>query len=335
MIKPKKSLHFFNFAFGCGALRLPGFLLLFGFSLLLCKSAFPQVTASQPARLAFESLLLDGSVAGDRIIVVGERGHILLSNDDGLQWTQVHSPVSVLLTASHMHGAHLGFAVGHDGVILRTENGGLSWEIVHYAPEEERPLLDVWFADDKRGFAVGAFGYFLYTEDQGDSWHHETIGEADYHLNVIASSADSKVYIGAETGIAYRSNNAGTDWQELTPPYSGSWFGALALNNDTVFLCGLRGSLYRSRDAGTTWQQINTGTTATMTGMTISPNGDIFVSGLDGVLLTSRDRGESFTLTQFTDRMGISRVMPLVDGGVVLLGEFGVRRLEKFELQKY
>ena len=99
------------------------------------------------APLAIESLLLDGAAAGSRLVVVGERGHILVSTDGGASWKQARVPTRALLTAVHLHDEHTGWAVGHDAVILRTGDGGATWEIVHHAPEEERPLLDVWFRD--------------------------------------------------------------------------------------------------------------------------------------------------------------------------------------------
>ena len=137
------------------------------------------------APLAVESLLLDGAAAGSRLVVVGERGHILTSTDDGASWTQAEVPTRVLLTALHMHDERTGWAVGHDAVILRTVDGGESWTLAHQAPEEELPLLDVWFRDERTGFAVGAYGYFLATKDGGETWTSRTISEDDFHLNAL------------------------------------------------------------------------------------------------------------------------------------------------------
>ena len=91
------------------------------------------------APLAAHSLLLDIARAGDRLVAVGERGHVLLSDDDGETWKQVQVPTRTMLTAVHFLDDKLGFAVGHDAVILRTEDGGSIWQRVHYAPQEERP----------------------------------------------------------------------------------------------------------------------------------------------------------------------------------------------------
>ena len=289
------------------------------------------------APLAIESLLLDGAVAGSRLVVVGERGHILVSTDDGASWTQADVPTRVLLTAVHMHDERTGWAVGHDAVILRTGDGGETWTMAHRAPEEELPLLDVWFRDERAGFAVGAYGYFLATEDGGETWSRRVVSEDDFHLNALVPVAERspgsqrpasrRLYIAAEAGVAYRSDDAGKTWSELPSPYAGSWFGGLALDEDQVVLTGLRGHLFRSEDAGETWTQVPSGTTATLTGAVRLASKSIVVTGLEGSVLTSEDGGRSVSGRRLPSRQGISAALPLADGGVLLIGEFGVRRM--------
>ena len=285
-----------------------------------------------PAPLAIESLLLDGAAAGSRLVVVGERGHILVSTDGGGIWTQARVPVRALLTAVHMHDDRLGWAVGHDATILRTGDGGATWALVHYAPEEERPLLDVWFRDARIGFAVGAYGYFLATDDGGDTWTARAIGDDDFHLNALASAGGGRLFIAAEAGAAYRSDDGGETWRVLSPPYRGSWFGVLALDRNRVLLLGLRGHLLRSDDAGESWTRVATGTHATLTNAVRAPSGQagqtdrVLIVGLEGTLLVSSDGGRDPTLERLASRQGISAALALAGGDVLLLGEFGVRR---------
>ena len=234
------------------------------------------------------------------MIVVGERGHVLVSTDGGASWQQAEVPTRVLLTAVHMHDERTGWAVGHDAVILRTVDGGESWTLVHQAPEEELPLLDVWFRDERTGFAVGAYGYFLATEDGGDTWVSRAIGEDDFHLNALVPVMESgpgaqrpwsqRLYVAAEAGAVYRSDDGGTTWRELPSPYSGSWFGGLALDGHQVLLTGLRGHLFRSEDAGETWTEVTTGTHATLNGAVRLPSGSIVITGLEGKRADQRGR---------------------------------------------
>ncbi len=279
------------------------------------------------APLAAESLLLDGAAAGSRLVVVGERGHVLVSTDNGASWRQARVPVRVLLTAVHMHDERTGWAVGHDAVILRTEDGGDTWRLVHRAPEEERPLLDVWFRDGRTGFAVGAYGYFLATTDGGDTWTARAVSEEDdFHLNALVPAGPRRLFIAAEAGTVYRSDDGGGTWRVLPSPYAGSWFGALVLDEGRVLLFGLRGRLFRSEDAGESWTRVDTATHATLTDAVRVGADRVLITGLEGTFLTSRDGGRSVSPGRLPSRQGISAALPLDDGGVLLIGEFGVRR---------
>ena len=282
---------------------------------------------SVKAPLAVGSLLVDAARAESRLVAVGERGHILVSTDDGANWKQANVPTRSLLTAVHMHDGRRGWAVGHDAVILRTDDGGENWRLVHHAPKEDLPLLDVWFADARNGLAVGAYGYFLATRDGGDSWRSRVIDEDDYHLNMIVPTGTPRLYIAAEAGAAYRSDDGGESWRRLEPPYTGSWFAGLAVAGDGLLLLGLRGRMLRSADGGGTWARVETGTLATLTGAARGASGEILVTGLAGTVLASQDDGVSFSPRSLASRRGVAAAVPLARDAWLLVGEFGVQRL--------
>ena len=277
--------------------------------------------------LAVRSLLLDVERAGDRLVVVGERGHILTSDDNGATWTQSPVPTRANLTGVDFADDTTGWAVGHDAVILATDDAGASWSIVYSAPDDEAPLLDVWFADDQTGFAIGAYGTFLETLDGGESWDSRWISESDSHLHQLVRAPDGTLYIAAERGEIYRSDDGGTEWTELPSPYEGSFFGAVAMADDVVLVFGLRGHVFRSEDRGDTWTEISSGTVAMLTDGVAFDDGRIAIVGLGGVLLVSDDDGLTFELRQQPDRLGINAAVIAADGELVVAGEGGVRRL--------
>lgn len=287
-----------------------------------------EVEWAVPARLAPQSLLLDVAQRGKLIAAVGERGHILLSADGGGGWQQAKVPSRALLTAVWLHDERLGWAAGHDETILRTTDGGATWERVRFAPEAERPLLDLWFADAERGFAVGAYGAFLATTDGGASWQERPIGEDDYHLNALGAAPDGTLYLAAEAGQIYRSSDAGETWQALPSPYGGSFFGVLPLADGSVLVFGLRGHLYRSEDRGDSWTQIETGTLATLTAGRELGARKVVVVGLAGAVARSSDGGRTFVTSEQSDRKGNAALLARDSGADLLLfGEGGVRRV--------
>ncbi len=90
--------------------------------------------------LATKSLLLDVARAGERLVAVGEWGHIVLSDDGGETWRQAESvPVRVTLTAVSFPDAKRGWAVGHDAVVIHTQDAGENWQLQYQDPDAARP----------------------------------------------------------------------------------------------------------------------------------------------------------------------------------------------------
>lgn len=294
------------------------------------------------APLASRTLLLDVAAFGATRIAVGARGHILVSNDAGATWAQApHVPTRALLTAVTLIDARRGWAVGHDEVILRTTDGGATWHKVHESIEAQRPLLDVWFLDAQRGIAVGAYSAYYITADGGETWTARQFVDAaappaaadeglppDYHLNRITGAA-GHLYIAAEAGHFYRSDDQGATWRSLPLPYDGSLYGLLPLEGESLLAFGLRGHLFRSDDAGTSWAKLPTGTVAMLTAAVRPDRETIVVVGLSGVVLVSRDAGHTFVLHQREDRKGLSGVAPAADGDLLLAGESGVETVPR------
>jgi photosystem II stability/assembly factor-like uncharacterized protein len=321
-------------------------------------------TFAEHALLAARSLLLDVAFAGERWVAVGERGHVLLSDDHGQTWRQAESvPTRALLTGVCFGNAREGVAVGHDEVILVTHDAGLTWTLAHFAPESQQPLLDVTCSADGRVIAVGAYGAYFSSHDGGTNWSerkftalagkaavgHGPAADAvgpepaakaatreppnddvgrDFHLNKIAAASTTTLYIAAEGGHLYRTGDGGETWRELPSPYDGSFFGVKPLGDDIVLAYGLRGNLFRSEDAGATWRKVETGTHAMLNdAASVGRGGTIAVVGLSGVVLVSRDGGRSFGLMHQEDRKGLSAAMGVGSDTLVVVGEGGAGRL--------
>jgi photosystem II stability/assembly factor-like uncharacterized protein len=311
----------------------------------LCLSA-TAIEQAEIAPLADHSLLLDAAMAATRMVVVGERGHVLLSDNRGKSWRQAKSvPTAAMLTAVFFVDDRHGWAVGHDEIVLLTEDGGEHWTKTHFAPEKERPLLDVWFKDPLHGLAVGAYSAYLVTSDGGRTWSarefnaipwkkpavNAAAGDDDlgteFHFNRLAASANGKLYLAGESGHLYVSGDAGQSWRQLPSPYEGSFYGVLPLPADSLLAFGLRGHLFRSDDAGASWRELPTGTLAMLTDAVAIDAGSMAVVGLGGTVLVSRDGGQHFMLQQQADRRGISTVLVLDAHRLVVAGESGLKNV--------
>jgi photosystem II stability/assembly factor-like uncharacterized protein len=216
------------------------------------EAAAPPGTPARPrpammAPLAPSSTLLGITVAGSRLVAVGQRGHILLS-DDGRQWRQVEVPVNAMLNRVRFRDDKAGWAVGHDGAIVATTDGGQTWQLQHYDPEG-KALYDVLFLDSSI-VALGGYGTYLTSSDDGRTWEAQTfpLTELGQHFNAAVKLADGTLLIAGERGLLARSKDGAKSWELLDSPYNGSFFGALPAGDKGALVFGLRGNLYTTAD---------------------------------------------------------------------------------------
>ncbi|NIF16895.1 YCF48-related protein [Pantoea sp. Cy-639] len=282
---------------------------------------------------ASQSLLIGASHAGSRLVVVGDRGHILFSDDQGKTWTQARVPTRQLLTAVFFLDDKRGWAVGHDAQILASNDGGATWSKQFEDLAREAPLLDVRFLDPQHGFAVGAYGALLETTDGGQHWQDvaERLDNPDQlHLNAITQVKDAGLFIVGEQGGMFRSADNGQTWSKLAGPYEGSLFGVIGTAQPrTVLAYGLRGNLFRSTDFGDSWQpvalQAERGPLEFgLAGATLLADGSLVLVGNGGSVLRSHDDGQTFSVHNRADRIALAGVSALSGGGLLLVGQGGV-----------
>ncbi|MBL4863313.1 MAG: hypothetical protein JKY63_00200, partial [Rhodobiaceae bacterium] len=266
--------------------------------------------------------------ADGRIVAVGEFGRIVYSDDEGSTWVQASSvPTQVTLTSVSFPTDETGFAVGHDAVIIKTIDGGDTWTLVYEDFEAETPLMSVFFDTPSHGLAMGAFGYLLETTDAGATWTQRPVIEGqedDFHLNDSFRSENGAVWIAAEFGTVYRSNDSGTTFTRLQTPYEGSFWGGIGLSDGAVLIYGMRGNVFRSENNGASWTQVETGTTKSFGGSAELADGTIVLAGLNGAVAYSTDMGRSFQTVSRVDRSGYNAVVGAKDDKIIIFGERGI-----------
>lgn len=289
----------------------------------------PRPAEIQP--LASQSLLLDVVNTGQRLVAVGDRGHILVSAD-GNVWAQVEVPVRSALTAVQFaEDGQTGWAVGHDAVIVHTDDGGASWSLQNFEPELESPFLDLLVLDADSAIVVGTYGKMRRTDDGGETWNPvdaPEVLEDEFHLNSITRLGDGSLFIAGEMGLLAVSSDQGRTWTRLPSPYESSYFGALGTGGAGVMVYGLRGTLYTNDDPvnqpeAEAWQEIASDNEATMFGGARLDDGRAVLVGLNGVI-TILDNRE---IDVFRSARGtpLSAVIPFGDG-LLAVGESGVQR---------
>jgi len=285
----------------------------------------PAARVPQAARAA----LLASAQAGTRLVAVGERGVIMLSDDDGRTFRMARDvPVDVTLTSVSFVDAQRGWAVGHWGVVLATLDGGDTWVVQRQDAQVDRPLFAVHFFDARHGVAAGLWSLVLTTRDGGASWQSVTLAPPDgskkADLNLLGLFADERgrVFAAAERGMVLRSDDRGATWRYAATGYKGSFWTGLALPGGVLLAGGLRGSLYRSADDGRTWARVDTASKSSITAM--AARADVVRAvGLDGLVLRSTDAGATFSAEVRADRAALTAVTITPAGRAVYFSRQG------------
>src|SRR6185369_6046255 len=129
---------------------------------------------------------------GDDIWVVGAKGLIGRSSDEGGTFNAVPSSVDVGLNDVSVRGERISI-VGDQGTILRSTDSGRSFIRSNYALRYREgqeggsvDLYSVQFIDKETGYIVGDKGLILSTSNGGASWREQYSG-ADaqlFHLSI-------------------------------------------------------------------------------------------------------------------------------------------------------
>lgn len=263
-----------------------------------------------------KSLLLDIEKAGERLVVVGEKGHIIYSDDNAKSWQQADVPTAQMITAVSFVDGKSGWAVGHDAHVLKTTDGGETWILQRdglgaQAEANVRALKDgkthiAELMQRLQGAGLDADAVIeLETELDDAKWELESAEEKSQHapianplLDVWFKDANYGWAVGA-FGQFISTKNGGMTWHDVSKSLDnemGYHLNAVTGTADgVVFIGGEAGYLMVSTDNGETWSQASIDSDSTIFDLAVSADGSTIVStGLRAKTFRSTDKGQTW-----------------------------------------
>lgn len=174
-----------------------------------------------------QDIILNGiDFATDDVgVAVGEFGNILYTQDGGKTWLKVMGGEKVLeitelaealptLNSVSFLDSNFGVAVGIGGYLLRTENGGKTWE--QAANEIKNHLFRVK-AEDDVFCAVGLYGTVIESTDKGKTWNFiGPGGDLSFSWYYGIEILGGKIYLSGENGrIIKKEKRYSSEWKIL------------------------------------------------------------------------------------------------------------------------
>jgi len=293
---------------------------------------------SRPTILAPGNLLNDADRAGERIVAAGERGHIIFSDNAGDSWTQGQVPVSVTLTGVDFGSETHGWAVGHSGVVLHSEDAGETWDLqltgvgaaelaietrqeeieamearIEEAPEEDVGDLE-WELEDL---------VFSLENMQSDL----EIGPVNPLLDVWFENESHGFVVGAY-GMILRTTDGGQSWKDMGPqldnPRSFHLNSISRITGGALVIVGEAGQIFVSVDNGENWERRESPYEGSLFGVlgTGSVN-EILAFGLRGNTFKSSDLGKNWKVVPNEGGATLNDGAVADDGRIMLVGNSG------------
>lgn len=189
------------------------------------------------------------------IWTVGNNSKILRSRDGGVTNEKQHVDIDTNLQGIAAWDTERAVAVGNDGVVIITSDGGKTWKQVP-APRSKiaNKLLRVRIFDNI-AWTTGEFGAVLSSRDYGATWQR-ALEEEDVAYNDICFIGE-KGWIVGEFGYIKTTDDGGKTWRSLPGPEEELSLMSLAFkdrqNGVTV---GLEGMVMVTHDGGESWTRL-------------------------------------------------------------------------------
>ncbi|MDX2320919.1 MAG: YCF48-related protein [Moritella sp.] len=266
--------------------------------------------AAEKNNLAEKSVFLEIDRFKQQQILVGEYGRILVRKGSDSEWLQANVPVQTTITAVDIIDENIAWAVGHQGVILKTTDGGNNWikvfdglqltGLLKTSLEQQVADLTVQFERAEAGsvdedildeleMLLDDASYKL--EDLTDN-----TGIEISFFDVLFTTPDYGLVIGAY-GAMLETNNGGNSWQYVgyqVPNPEGFHLNALTTDaNNNIYVVGEAGLGMATSNQGKSWRSLNIDYLGSLFGIEVNGS-SLYSYGLRGNMFASQDQGESW-----------------------------------------
>lgn len=171
---------------------------------------------------------------------------IFKTTNEGVNWTKVFESTEIsTLNSINFINDNTGFCGGHQGYVLKTINGGLTWSMKKVSPDD---INSISFQDEHTGFAAGDGGFVFRTTDAGINWEYTFSGvyknlkciKSIYGQNLIAAGVEGTIIYSTDSGISWLVSR-----QITQNTIKGISHSAIGSKNENPVLCGEYGTVLK------------------------------------------------------------------------------------------
>ena len=165
-------------------------------------------------------------------------------------WVQQSSGTGSTLHSVTFTDINTGTAVGANGTIRRTTNGGINW--FPQISGTSSTLYSVHFVNANTGTIVGSGGIIRRTINGGINWFPQMGGTSNTLYSVYFINANIGTIVGAG-GVIRRTTNGGVNWFSQLSGTTNNLNSVYFINANTGTTVGRYGTVRKTTNGGINW----------------------------------------------------------------------------------
>ncbi len=289
-------------------------------------------TTAPKSRLPATAVLNGVTLAGPRIIGVGQLGHVVYSDNGGKNWTQAGVPVSSDLLAVHFPTPQKGWAVGHDGVVLHSTDSGVTW-IKQFDGRAAAQVMESHYLNKSACTGCHSAPELPPSAKAGEGEpsglmeelkRFSTQGPDKPFLDVWFENETTGYIVGAFS-LIFRTNNGGKSWiplyDRIDNPKRYHLYSIRPVGKE-LFITAEQGSVFKLDSKTGHFAAIKTPYAGTFFGVT-GKAGVVIAFGMRGNVFRSGDDGASWQKIETGVPAGLVSGAVTNDGRIVLVSQGG------------
>ncbi len=178
-----------------------------------------------------------------------------------------------------------GWAVGKRMTIIRTRDGGESWEEQYWG--DDGALNDICMLSSMRGCVVGNNGIVLLTWN-GSDWQRMSSGYTG-NINGVDFVDSLTGFACCDGGVILRTVDGGISWNQLSTGVASNLYDIRFVNGSVGWAVGTGGRIIKTSDGGQSWQIVSSPTTSDLSEIAIIDENKAVVCGNNGTILRTLD----------------------------------------------
>lgn len=212
-------------------------------------------------------------------------------------WQQVESGTDAHLYGIHFQGSKLGWAVGSDGIVISSTNGGKTWTGSDSKSITDDILTQVNFTTPTNGWLVGR-GKVHYTGSGGKSWRVQyqdrPIGESPRGILDLHFITTSEGWAVGGSGTILHTKDGGAKWQPVKTHSEKHLWGVHFVDPKHGWIVGEEGEVLHTQDGGNRWVSQDSGAEQPLFAVHFVDEQNGWIAGTNGLILHTKDGGKNW-----------------------------------------